>query len=109
LKLRGLKFNGNTTKRCSEPSNSDIVKDRDLIPSKTSCVKKITLDVAMQLPEHASMRAVYIELTKKKIYGTTLADFFQQHVKPFIFFSLKYNFTVLFYFFKVVFLGLAVG
>jgi hypothetical protein len=42
------------------------------------------------------MRAVYDELTKKKIYGTTLADFFQQHVKPFIFFSLKYNFTVLF-------------
>jgi hypothetical protein len=30
------------------------------------------------------MRA-FDELTKKKIYGTTLADFFQQHVKPFIF------------------------
>jgi hypothetical protein len=49
----------------------------------------------MQLPEHASMRAVYIELTKKKNIWNYIIDFFQQHVKPF-FFSLKYNFTVLF-------------
>jgi hypothetical protein len=56
-----------------------IVKDRDLIPSKTSCVKNITIRCGYAATEHASMRAVYDELTKKKIYGTTLADFFQQH------------------------------
>jgi hypothetical protein len=68
-----LEINGNTTKRCSE-TFKDIVKDRDLILARHHALKILQLDVAMQLPEHASMRA--FELTKKKIYGTTLADFF---------------------------------
>jgi hypothetical protein len=30
----------------------------------------------MERAEHAAMRAVYIELTKKKIFGITLVNFF---------------------------------
>jgi ATP-dependent DNA helicase RecG len=36
---------------------ADIVKDRDLIPSKTSCVKNITIRCGYAATEHASMRA----------------------------------------------------
>jgi ATP-dependent DNA helicase RecG len=46
---------------------ADIVKDREILSlARHHALKILQLDVAMQLPEHASMRAVYIELTKKK-------------------------------------------
>jgi hypothetical protein len=40
----------------------------------------------MQRPEHAAMRAVYIELTKKRIFGITSVNFFRYLIKPLAFF-----------------------
>lgn len=46
---------------------ADIVKDRDILAlARHHALKIIQADSGMQLPEHGSMRAVYIELTKKK-------------------------------------------
>jgi hypothetical protein len=45
----------------------DIVKDRDLIPSKTSCVKNITIrDVAMQLQNTLRCVLFTMNLLRKK-------------------------------------------
>lgn len=46
---------------------ADLVKDRDILAlARQHALKIIQSDTAMQRPEHASMRTVYIELTKKK-------------------------------------------
>ena len=46
---------------------ADLVKDRDILAlARHHALKILQIDAAMQQPEHASMRAVYIELTKKK-------------------------------------------
>jgi RecG-like helicase len=45
---------------------ADIVKDRDLIPSKTSCVKNITVDVAMQLQNTLRCVLFTMNLLRKK-------------------------------------------
>jgi ATP-dependent DNA helicase RecG len=46
---------------------ADIVKDRDILAlARHHALKILQADTGMQLPEHASMREVYVELTKKK-------------------------------------------
>jgi ATP-dependent DNA helicase RecG len=46
---------------------ADLVKDRDILAlARHHALKILEVDTAMQRPEHAAMRAVYIELTKKK-------------------------------------------
>ena len=46
---------------------ADIVKDRDILAlARHHALKILQVDTAMEKPEHAAMRAVYIELTKKK-------------------------------------------
>jgi ATP-dependent DNA helicase RecG len=77
LKLRGPGKSGYAAKWCSELANCRPVKDRDIFSlSETSCFKKILeVDTAMQRPEHAAMRAIYIELTKKRIFGITSVNF----------------------------------
>jgi hypothetical protein len=57
---------GYAAKWCSELANCRPGKGPDIFSlSETSCFKKILeVDTAMQRPEHAAMRAVYIELTK---------------------------------------------
>jgi ATP-dependent DNA helicase RecG len=46
---------------------ADIVKDKDILSlARHHALKILQTDIGMERPEHASMRAVYIELTKKK-------------------------------------------
>ena len=46
---------------------ADIVKDRDILAlARNHAMKILKDDAPLQKPEHASLRAVYIELTKKK-------------------------------------------
>ena len=46
---------------------ADIVKDKDILAlARHHALKILQTDIAMERPEHATMRAVYIELTKKK-------------------------------------------
>ncbi|WP_413998251.1 ATP-dependent DNA helicase RecG [Flavobacterium sp. W1B] len=46
---------------------ADIVRDRDILALAREHAKKIlSTDAPLQKPEHATLRAVYIELTKKK-------------------------------------------
>lgn len=46
---------------------ADIVKDRDILAlARNHAMKILKEDAPLQKPEHASLRAVYIELTKKK-------------------------------------------
>lgn len=46
---------------------ADIVRDRDILAlARHHAVKLLKDDVSMQKPEHANMRNVYVELTKKK-------------------------------------------
>ncbi|KVV15190.1 ATP-dependent DNA helicase RecG [Flavobacterium sp. TMP13] len=46
---------------------ADIVKDRDILAlARNYAMTILKKDSALQLPEHATMRSVYIELTKKK-------------------------------------------
>jgi ATP-dependent DNA helicase RecG len=46
---------------------ADIVKDKDiLLLARHHAIKILQTDIAMERAEHAAMRAVYIELTKKK-------------------------------------------
>jgi ATP-dependent DNA helicase RecG len=46
---------------------ADIVKDKDILALARHHASKILQnDISMERPEHATMRAVYIELTKKK-------------------------------------------
>ena len=46
---------------------ADIVKDRDILALARSHAMKILKDDApLEKPQHAGLRAVYIELTKKK-------------------------------------------
>ena len=46
---------------------ADLVRDRDTLAlARNYAMKLLKEDAAMQKPEHASLRAVYIEMTKKK-------------------------------------------
>ena len=46
---------------------ADIVKDKDILAlARHHALKILQNDISMERPEHATMRAVYIELTKKK-------------------------------------------
>ncbi len=46
---------------------ADIVKDRDILAlARNYAMKILKEDAPLEKPEHASLRAVYIELTKKK-------------------------------------------
>jgi ATP-dependent DNA helicase RecG len=46
---------------------ADIVRDRDILAlARSYAVKILKEDAPLQKPEHATLRAVYIELTKKK-------------------------------------------
>lgn len=46
---------------------ADIVKDKDILAlARHHALKILQTDIAMERQEHATMRAVYIELTKKK-------------------------------------------
>ncbi|MFT4670508.1 MAG: ATP-dependent DNA helicase RecG [Ulvibacter sp.] len=46
---------------------ADIVRDRDILAlAREKAIKILTDDAPLQKPEHATLRAVYIELTKKK-------------------------------------------
>lgn len=46
---------------------ADIVRDRDILAlAREKAVKILTDDAPLQKPEHATLRSVYIELTKKK-------------------------------------------
>jgi ATP-dependent DNA helicase RecG len=65
---------------------ADIVRDRDILALAREKTIKILTDDALQKPEHATLRAVYIELTKRKISGTTSVNFFIK-----LFFFLKLN------------------
>jgi ATP-dependent DNA helicase RecG len=56
---------------------ADIVRDRDILAlAREKSHKILTDDAPLQKPEHATLRAVYIELTKRKISGTTSVNFF---------------------------------
>jgi ATP-dependent DNA helicase RecG len=55
---------------------ADIVRDRDILALAREKSHKNFTDDALQKPEHATLRAVYIELTKRKISGTTSVNFF---------------------------------
>jgi ATP-dependent DNA helicase RecG len=46
---------------------ADIVKDRDILMlARNYAIKLLREDASMQKPEHATMRSVFIEMTKKK-------------------------------------------
>ena len=46
---------------------ADIVKDRDILMlARNYAIKLLRDDASMQKPEHATMRSVFIEMTKKK-------------------------------------------
>ena len=46
---------------------ADIVRDRDILAlAREKAIKILTDDAPLQKPEHATLRSVYIELTKKK-------------------------------------------
>ena len=46
---------------------ADIVKDRDILMlARSYAIKLLREDASMQKPEHATMRTVFIEMTKKK-------------------------------------------
>jgi ATP-dependent DNA helicase RecG len=46
---------------------ADIVKDRDILMlARNYAIKLLREDAGMQKPEHATMRSVFIEMTKKK-------------------------------------------
>ncbi|SEB05111.1 ATP-dependent DNA helicase RecG [Flavobacterium gillisiae] len=46
---------------------ADIVRDRDILAlAREKAIKILSDDAPLQKPEHATLRAVYIELTKKK-------------------------------------------
>ena len=46
---------------------ADIVKDRDILMlARNYALKLLREDASMQKPEHATMRTVFIEMTKKK-------------------------------------------
>ena len=46
---------------------ADIVKDRDILMlARNFAIKLLRDDASMQKPEHATMRSVFIEMTKKK-------------------------------------------
>ncbi|MEZ7506715.1 ATP-dependent DNA helicase RecG [Flavobacterium sp. Arc2] len=46
---------------------ADIVRDRDILAlAREKAIKILTADAPLQKPEHATLRSVYIELTKKK-------------------------------------------
>jgi ATP-dependent DNA helicase RecG len=46
---------------------ADIVRDRDILAlARTHAIKILEEDTPLQKSEHATLRAVYIELTKKK-------------------------------------------
>jgi ATP-dependent DNA helicase RecG len=46
---------------------ADIVRDRDILAlARNHAIKILKEDAPLQKPEHATLRAVYIELTKKK-------------------------------------------
>ena len=46
---------------------ADIVRDKDILAlARHQAIKILKDDAAMNKPEHATMRKVYIELTKKK-------------------------------------------
>ncbi|TDE02613.1 ATP-dependent DNA helicase RecG [Flavobacterium hiemivividum] len=46
---------------------ADIVRDRDILAlAREKAIKILTVDAPLQKPEHATLRSVYIELTKKK-------------------------------------------
>jgi ATP-dependent DNA helicase RecG len=46
---------------------ADIVRDRDILAlARNHAIKILKEDAALQKSEHATLRAVYIELTKKK-------------------------------------------
>ncbi|CAM3087470.1 ATP-dependent DNA helicase RecG [Flavobacterium frigoris] len=46
---------------------ADIVRDKDILAlAREKAIKILTADAALQKPEHATLRSVYIELTKKK-------------------------------------------
>jgi ATP-dependent DNA helicase RecG len=46
---------------------ADLVRDRDILAlAREKAIKILTADAPLQKPEHATLRAVYIELTKKK-------------------------------------------
>jgi ATP-dependent DNA helicase RecG len=46
---------------------ADIVKDRDILMlARNYAIKLLREDTSMQKPEHATMRTVFIEMTKKK-------------------------------------------
>jgi ATP-dependent DNA helicase RecG len=46
---------------------ADIVKDRDILMlARNYAIKLLREDAGMQKPEHAAMRSVFIEMTKKK-------------------------------------------
>jgi ATP-dependent DNA helicase RecG len=46
---------------------ADIVKDRDILMlARNYAIKLLREDASMQKPEHATMRTVFIEMTKKK-------------------------------------------
>jgi ATP-dependent DNA helicase RecG len=48
---------------------ADIVRDRDILALAREKNHKILLTMPLQKPEHATLRAVYIELTKKNIWN----------------------------------------
>ena len=46
---------------------ADIVKDKDILSlARSHAMQILKRDAPLQLPEHSTIRAVYIELTKKK-------------------------------------------
>jgi ATP-dependent DNA helicase RecG len=46
---------------------ADLVRDRDILAlAREKAITILTADAPLQKPEHATLRAVYIELTKKK-------------------------------------------
>jgi ATP-dependent DNA helicase RecG len=46
---------------------ADLVKDKDiLVVARNEAIKLLKKDSSMSLPEHQTLRQIFIELTKKK-------------------------------------------